>query len=136
VKSVDEALKTPASELMSAASRPATTRPRRPTGITACTSSGKAACAVAGHDVALASTSGLRARHLPAAREREAIMPGMMKMKTGSSLRNAAKIVPRRASRLVRRAERALHDVLVGAPVPQPDDRRAEEHARATGSWC
>ena len=58
-----------------------------------------------------------------------AIMPGMMKMNTGSSLRKAAKMVPRRASRLVRRAERALHDVLVGAPVPEADDRRAEQHA-------
>ena len=56
-------------------------------------------------------------------------MPGTMKMKTGSSFRKAAKIVPRRASRLVRGAKRALDDVLVGAPVPEPDDRRAEEHA-------
>ena len=31
--------------------------------------------------------------------------------------------------RLVGRAQRALHDVLVGAPVPQPDDGRAEQHA-------
>ena len=36
------------------------------------------------------------------------------------------------ASRLsfARRAQRALHDVLVRAPVPQPDDRRAEQHAQ------
>ena len=32
--------------------------------------------------------------------------------------------------RLVGRAERALHDVLVGAPVPEADDRRAEQHAQ------
>ncbi len=30
---------------------------------------------------------------------------------------------------LVGRAERALNDVLIGAPVPQPDDRRAQQHS-------
>ncbi len=50
-------------------------------------------------------------------------------MKTGSSLRKEAKILPRRASRLAGRTQSPLDDVLVRAPIPQPDDRRAQEHA-------
>ena len=43
--SIADALNTPASELISAASSPATTIPRTPTGRTCLTSRGKAACA-------------------------------------------------------------------------------------------
>ena len=50
-------------------------------------------------------------------------------MKTGSSLRKEAKMLPRRASRLAGRTQSALDDVLVRAPIPQPDDRRAQQHA-------
>ena len=59
-----------------------------------------------------------------------AIMPGMMKMNTGSSFRKAAKMRAAAGLALVRRAQGPLHDVLVGAPVPQADDRRAEQHAQ------
>ena len=58
-----------------------------------------------------------------------AIMPGTMKMNTGSSLRKAAKIVPRRAS-VTFGAPASADDVLVGAPVPEPDDRGTQQHAR------
>ena len=98
VKSVEQALNTPASELMSAASRPATTMPRMPVGSTSRTISGNAAWACAGTTLPLASTSTLRPPPCPVLASASAIMPGMMKMKTGSSLRKAAKIVPRRAS--------------------------------------
>ena len=37
--------------------------------------------------------------------------------------------MPRRASRKSTRRQHALHDVLIGAPVPQADDRRSEQHA-------
>src|SRR2546430_11236671 len=30
---------------------------------------------------------------------------------------------------LVPRPQGTLHDVLIGGPIPQPDDRRAEQHA-------
>ena len=96
---MDEALKAPASELMSAASSPATTTPRSPAGITACTISGNAACASAATGVPSAATSGASSGMRPVRASATAIMPGTMKMKSGSSLRNAAKIVPWRASR-------------------------------------
>ena len=50
-------------------------------------------------------------------------------MNTGNSFRNAAQIEPRRACCFVGSTQRALHDVLVGAPVPQTDHRCAEQHA-------
>ena len=98
MNSVEQALNTPASELISAASRPATTMPRRPTGITCWTISGKAACASAGIATPCASTITPSPGTLPVRASASAIMPGMMKMNTGSSFRKAAKIVPRRAS--------------------------------------
>ena len=99
VKSVDEALNAPASELMSAASSPATTIPRSPLGMTCCTRSGNEACAADGTTLPAPSTRTPSSGTRPVRANASAIMPGTMKMNTGSSLRNAAKIVPRRASR-------------------------------------
>ena len=56
MKSVDEALNTPASELINAARSPATTSPRTPTGRMVVTRSGKAACAAPGIRFPSAST--------------------------------------------------------------------------------
>ncbi len=102
MKSVEQALKAPASELIRAASRPATTIPRMPTGSTCWTISGKAAWAFA----LMTSPSGPssacpRAGSLPLFARASESIPGMMKMNTGRSFRRAAKIVPRRASRSV-----------------------------------
>ena len=92
-------MNTPASELISAASSPATTTPRSPTGSTCCTISGNAACASLRHGLPLASTSTAKLGHFAALGQApEQMMPGMMKMNTGSSFRNAAKMLPRRAS--------------------------------------
>ena len=98
VKSVEHALKTPASELMSAASSPATTRPRNPVGITCCTIKGNTACAVSGRVCPFDPISTPSPGARPVRASARATIPGTMKMKTGSSLRQAAKIVPRRAS--------------------------------------
>ena len=97
VKSVEHALNAPASELMSAASRPATTRPRTPAGRIDLTISGNAACAASGIGFPETSTMTPKAGALPVRASASAIIPGMMKMKTGSNLRNPAKIEPRRA---------------------------------------
>ena len=130
MNSVDEALNTPASELISAASSPATTMPRMPAGSTClhhqrerrlrdrrrsrCRSRRPAAAAPA---------------FVPLRASARQIMPGMMKMNTGSSFRIRGEDRPAPRLGLVRRAQRALHDVLIGAPVPEADDRRAEQHA-------
>ena len=100
MNSVEQALKAPASELIRAASSPATTIPRMPTGSTCWTISGKAAWALA----LMTSPSGPRsawprAGSLPLFARATASIPGMMKMNTGSSFKRAAKMVPRRASR-------------------------------------
>jgi len=92
-------LNTPASELISAASRPATTMPRTPAGSTVATRSGKAFCAWSRISSPLASNNTCWiAGTLPLAASAKQMMPGMMKMKTGSSLSPAAKMEPRRAS--------------------------------------
>ena len=131
MKSVEQALKTPASELISAASRPATTMPRMPTGSTSLDHQreGRLGHVADGRAVRRPTIDGqsrARGRYCASA---SAIMPGMMKMKTGSSFRNAAKMRAAPGLALARRAQGPLHDVLVGAPVPQADDRRAEQHA-------
>jgi hypothetical protein len=92
-------LKTPARELISAASRPATTMPRSPAGITLCTSNGYAPCAASATALPEASTMVSRPGARPVRARATAIMPGTMKMNTGRSLSSAAKVVPRRASR-------------------------------------
>ena len=99
VNSVLEALNAPAIELISAAINPATTMPRTPTGSTDITSIGNAACATAATGLPSGPTIEARAGDWPVLASARAIIPGMMKMNTGSSLRNDAKIVPRRAVR-------------------------------------
>ena len=99
MKSVEQALKAPASELMRAARRPATTRPRTPAGRIALTIKGKAAWAASGMALPAASTMEPRAGALPVRARASAIMPGTMKIHTGRSFRYEAKIAPRRACR-------------------------------------
>ncbi len=78
MKSVEQALNTPASEPISAESNPATTMPRSPGGSRYCTIIGNApwaACGSAGrpaHDMALSSGT------LPLLARAKQIMPGMM----------------------------------------------------------
>ena len=82
------------------------------------------------HDVAGTVHEDAERRHLAAcAPSASAIMPGTMKMKTGKQLEKRGE--DRSAARfaLIGRAERALDDVLIRAPVPEADNRRAEEHA-------
>jgi hypothetical protein len=99
VKRVELALNTPANELIRAASSPATTTPRTPTGSTCFTISGKAAWAASGIARPFASTSQASSGTLPVLASARQVMPGMIKMNTGSSFRKAAKMLPRRASR-------------------------------------
>ena len=99
MNSVEQALKAPASELISAASSPATTSPRTPTGSTCCTISGNAAWAWEFTSWPFASSRlCCRAGIFPVTASATASIPGMMKMKTGSSLSSEAKMAPRRAS--------------------------------------
>jgi hypothetical protein len=72
--SVEHELKTPASELISAASRPATTRPRTPTGSSTRIISGSAWSARA-------------SSRRPVATSAAATRPGITKMNRGRSLR-------------------------------------------------
>ena len=70
MNSVEQALKAPASELIRAASRPATTIPRMPTGSTCWTISGKAAWALAVIDLAVGAEKRLaEGRQLAALRQ-------------------------------------------------------------------
>ena len=131
MNSVEQALNTPASDPISADSSPATTMPRIPGGSRylhhhrkrAFDCRSRSAC----RRVRSCAPAREPCRSSPA---RKQISPGMMNRYTGNSFRNAAKMLPRRAIGLVRRAQRALHDVLVRAPIPEPDDRRAEQHAQ------
>src|ERR1019366_7932242 len=88
VKSVEQALNTPARDPMRAESNPATTMPRRPGGNRCLTMSGKAFWASK-----LAASSGT----LPLLTKAKQIRPGMMNRYTGKSLRKEAKMQPRRA---------------------------------------
>jgi len=99
VKSVEQALKTPASELMSAASSPhdEAAKPR---------AAGSRAHEREGGLGDVANRGAVGADHRrqprppwPVFASASAIMPGMMKMKTGMSFKYEAKMVPRRASR-------------------------------------
>ena len=45
-------------------------------------------------------------------------------------LEKRGKDAPAAGYRFVGGAQRALHDILVRTPVPQPDDRRAKQHAK------
>ena len=96
---VEDALKTPASELIKAANRPATTIPLIPTGRTAATRRGKACCAFSFSIWPLLSKSASEIiSTLPVSAKAKQIIPGIIKMNTGKSLRKAAAIVPLRAS--------------------------------------
>ena len=99
VNSVEQALNTPAKELIKAASSPATTIPRTPTGKACLTISGNAAWHCSAIGLPFASSRTFNPSTCPVLARAKQSMPGMMKMKTGSSFRNAAKMVPRRASR-------------------------------------
>ena len=115
---------------MSAASSPATTMPRTPVGRTCCTISGNAACAADGTTWPVAgSTSADKPRALAGLGQRQRDHAGDDEDEDRQQLEEGGE--DRAAPRLglVGRAERALHDVLVGAPVPEADDRRAEQHA-------
>ena len=72
MNSVDEALNAPASELISAASRPATTVPRTPSGNTCLTISGNAAWASAATAIAVGIDERLECREVALLGEREA----------------------------------------------------------------
>ena len=92
----EEALNTPASALISAASNPATTIPRTPIGSTCITSNGKAAWARSLIRCPLASNNSLcREGFSPLFAKAKQIIPGMMKRNTGVSFKKPAKIVPR-----------------------------------------
>src|SRR5439155_11610277 len=83
VNKADEALNAPAVELIRAASRPATTSPRMPAGMTFTTMSGNAACATPGIALPSGPTISARPGARPVLASASAIMPGMMKMNTG-----------------------------------------------------
>ena len=134
MNSVEQALNTPASDPISAESSPATTMPRTPAAAGTAPSSGTRLATRPGSRCPSGPIIGASSGTLPLFASAKQIRPGMMNRYTGNSFRNAAKMLPRRAIGLVRRAQRALHDVLVRAPVPQADDRRAEQPSRATGS--
>jgi len=70
-----------------------------PAGMTFTTMSGKAACATPGIARPSGPTIAARPGARPVLASARAIIPGMMKMNTGRSFRNAAKIDPRRAWR-------------------------------------
>src|SRR2546427_415251 len=94
VNKADEALNAPAVELIRAASRPATTRPRMPAGMTFTTMSGNAACATSGIARPSGPTIAARPGARPVFASARAMRPGMMKMNTGSSFEHAAQLVP------------------------------------------
>ena len=99
VHRAEDTLKAPASELIRAARRPATTIPRTPVGSTWDTSIGKACWALSRMSSPLESKNVCCSMAFcPLLARAKAIMPGMMKMKTGRSLSIAAAIEPRRAS--------------------------------------
>ena len=130
MKSVEQALNTPASEPISAESSPATTMPRSPGGSRYCTIMGKGACAVAGTAWPSGPIIGASSGIFPLLASAKQIRPGMMNRYTGEQLQERREDAAAARDRFVGRAQRALHDVLVGAPVPQADDGRAEQHAQ------
>ena len=130
MNSVEQALNAPASELISAESSPATTSPRTPDRQHVLDHQREGRLALVAHRLAVARPGCVQARRSRCLARAKQIMPGMMKMNTGRSFMKAAAMLPRRAIGLVRRGQGPLHDVLVGTPVPQADDRGAEEHAQ------
>src|ERR1700690_1518961 len=98
VKSVEQALKTPARDPMSAERSPATTIPRRPGGRRYFTMSGNAACASDGIALPLAPMIMPSSATFPLFASAKQMSPGMMNRNTGKSFRNAAKMLPRRAT--------------------------------------
>ena len=116
---------------MRAASSPATTMPRMPVGRTSRTISGNAACAADGTTWPVAgSTRTRQARALAGLGQRQGDHAGDDEDEDGQQLEAGGEDGAAPGLRLVGRAERALDDVLVRAPVPEADDRRAEEHAQ------
>ena len=130
VNSVEQALNTPASDPISAESSPATTMPRIPGGSRYCTSMGKAPFDTAG--IALPSgpiicaSSGI----LPLLARAIADQAGDDEQVHREQLQECREDAALAGDGLVGSAQRALDDVLVGAPIPEADDGRAEEHAQ------
>ena len=123
VKSVDEALNTPASELISAASSPATTMPRTPVGNTWITICGNAAWNCGLDRVAVGVHHAGKLGHLAALGEREADHAGNDEHEHRQQLEKAREDRAPPRVLLVLRAQRPLHDVLARAPIPEADHR-------------
>ena len=78
VKSVAQALNTPANEPISAESSPATTIPRNPAGSRCCTNSGKAACACSWPMAPWRNKAAVNSGTLPLLANAKHTRPGMM----------------------------------------------------------
>ena len=129
VKRVEQALNTPASEPISAESSPATTMPRRPgRQQVLAPSAGRRPGPASGS--AAVGTAAVSAGHLAALDQGEADHAGDDEQVRREQLEEAGEDAAAAGDLLVRGAQGALHDVLVGAPVPQADDRGADGHAQ------
>ena len=111
VTSVDAELNVAASDDISAAISAATMKPTRPVGSSRMTSVGYAASPA---DVRI---------------ERPGDEPRQHEDEDRQDLQEAAEERAAARVRFVLGAEHALHDHLIGAPVPDAEDRRAEEDA-------
>ena len=103
MNSVEEALNAPASELINAASNPATTAPRKPAGNMCLTISGNAACDSAATATPFASTSGASSATLPLLANAKQMMPGMIKMNTGKQFQKRGENAAAAGLRFIRR---------------------------------
>ena len=117
VNRVEQELKTDDSELISAASSPATTSPRMPSGSSAPMRTGSA-------------WSGLVEGDLPAGCERVGDDARYDEDEERQQLEQPAEDRSPPSVVLVRRGQHALNDELVGAPVPDAEDRRAQKDSR------
>ena len=130
MNSVEQALNTPASEPISAESRPATTMPAQPGRQQVLHHHREGALRDRADRLAVGAdharpSSGI----LPLLARAKQIRPGDDEQVDREQLQERGEDAAAAGDRLVRRAQRALHDVLVGAPVPEADDRGADHHA-------
>ena len=134
VKSVEHALKTPASDPMSADSSPATTMPRRPERQQMLHHQREGALRRV--RIGMRTEQRVGQPRIPAAlRERVANQARDDEQVRRKQLQEGGEDAAAPSLGLsLGAAERALHDVLIRAPVPEADDRRADQPCRATGS--
>ena len=123
MKSVEQALNTPASEPIRAESSPATTMPRRPGGSRYCDHQREGGLGLCRIGFSVGTDDVLQARHLAAAGQGEADQARNEEQVDGKELEEGGEDAAAAGDLLVGSAQGPLHDVLVGAPVPQADHR-------------